>query len=519
VKSRYSPSPFEWGAWAGWVGVVAWTYAGRFSLPGATYVGTFSDDFFYYLVPARNWLEHGAPSFDGVTPTNGFQPLWFLCVLASSLVAGKGSAVFALVTAASVVLLALSVLELRRISIGIDVDARLATAVAIAFGTYAAYYADGGMETALAVYLCSVTTRLLLEAPLSAQSRRRRLLSGFAASLMLLCRLDSVMLLVVWIALTPLVTRPSKVSLAAAGQFCLGGVLLPIYLGVNRLFFHGWLPQSISAKRLKTSWIPAWSDLRLQFFDRQSLLLYLGILAALVVVWKSGKVRAENRPILSAGLLLPLVTIAAHFWVSGWEMLDWYRYPVPIAGTISWSVLLLLCPASWIAERRVRLGMAVALAGFFVVRFVLSPNAKPRVREPYNEAVELARFARAHPGTYAMGDRAGVFAYLGGRRVIQTEGLVMDPTFLRNIGEERNLVDVLRQHGVRYFVSTVSHSHPLPRDASGCLVVFEPAMRVAAAHSARMTGRFCQPPIHSFTSSYGDVRVFDVEAESRAASQ
>jgi hypothetical protein len=41
-----------------------------------------SDDMFYYLTLARETAEHGVVSVDGLRPTNGFHPLWFLVLRA-----------------------------------------------------------------------------------------------------------------------------------------------------------------------------------------------------------------------------------------------------------------------------------------------------------------------------------------------------------------------------------------------------------------------------------------------------
>lgn len=66
------------------------------------------DDTFLYLKVARNWGLLGWPTFDGVTPTNGVQPLWgvLLAMIASFVrdgvtllrVAGLASALFSAVT-------------------------------------------------------------------------------------------------------------------------------------------------------------------------------------------------------------------------------------------------------------------------------------------------------------------------------------------------------------------------------------------------------------------------------------
>jgi hypothetical protein len=50
-------------------------------------LGIVPDDAFYYLKVARNLVEAGRSSFDGVHPTNGYHPLWMLlCGLCAALV-------------------------------------------------------------------------------------------------------------------------------------------------------------------------------------------------------------------------------------------------------------------------------------------------------------------------------------------------------------------------------------------------------------------------------------------------
>ena len=49
------------------------------------------DDAFYFYKPAQNFVTSGFVSFDGLHPTNGFQPLWFaMCVPVFQLVPGGG---------------------------------------------------------------------------------------------------------------------------------------------------------------------------------------------------------------------------------------------------------------------------------------------------------------------------------------------------------------------------------------------------------------------------------------------
>ena len=40
----------------------------------------FTDDFYYYLTTAKNFISLGATTFDKISLTNGFQPLWFIII-------------------------------------------------------------------------------------------------------------------------------------------------------------------------------------------------------------------------------------------------------------------------------------------------------------------------------------------------------------------------------------------------------------------------------------------------------
>ena len=60
------------------VGVLLWNATHAYTDWPST-----SDDMFYYLVLARETAAHGVVSADGLRPTNGFHPLWFLVLLAT----------------------------------------------------------------------------------------------------------------------------------------------------------------------------------------------------------------------------------------------------------------------------------------------------------------------------------------------------------------------------------------------------------------------------------------------------
>ncbi|MFB0566527.1 MAG: hypothetical protein ACETWK_12735 [Candidatus Aminicenantaceae bacterium] len=62
---------------------LAFIAVGLLSITGEFYngykgVNEFSDDAYYYIVTARNYVDYGFFTFDGINKTNGFHPLWMI---------------------------------------------------------------------------------------------------------------------------------------------------------------------------------------------------------------------------------------------------------------------------------------------------------------------------------------------------------------------------------------------------------------------------------------------------------
>jgi hypothetical protein len=102
-------------------------------------VGLPADDFYYYLVPAKQLVHTGISTFDGVTWTNGYQPLWFLVVVLLVLASGDSDPLlFALLGVVNAMLCALIFVQVRRVSLQLRLAPSLAVAVGLAWSAYAA---------------------------------------------------------------------------------------------------------------------------------------------------------------------------------------------------------------------------------------------------------------------------------------------------------------------------------------------------------------------------------------------
>lgn len=77
-------NPSGWPRYAVWSGLAAFGLVYLAALqwhPHGAIASLLSDDAFYYFKIARNIVEGRGSTFDGIVPTNGYHPLWMLCVV------------------------------------------------------------------------------------------------------------------------------------------------------------------------------------------------------------------------------------------------------------------------------------------------------------------------------------------------------------------------------------------------------------------------------------------------------
>src|SRR3979411_1498396 len=82
VEGVFSPGTADWISWIARASaylcffLVAAPFLYHLSRGSAAYLGLFEDDYFYYATIADNLVRFGQMTYDGVTSTNGFHPLW-----------------------------------------------------------------------------------------------------------------------------------------------------------------------------------------------------------------------------------------------------------------------------------------------------------------------------------------------------------------------------------------------------------------------------------------------------------
>ncbi|WGF86316.1 hypothetical protein [Marinivivus vitaminiproducens] len=492
---------------------------------GPGWLSHFTDDVLYYVLPAEHLVQTGRSSFDGITLTNGYHPLWFVLIAGiATAFDPQNAAFFAALLALSSALCLLGLAGVRALIDETAPTSGFAETIGLLYFMSAYLISRDGMESALVLGVAPWW--LLMAARLWRHEAGPWSLVGFglAGSLVVLSRLDAVFLVIpVGLILADRWRRRDGMRRALRhAMLALAGTWpLAAYLAFNLAVFGIAQPVSGAAKALLTA--PGFS---FWFIDqlflsglRTGSLFPLGpAVAALaaVLLLALPRVRHRMHPVLDGMLLFPPLFYLVNAWRSDWPLWPWYYYPLVIA----LPAAVALFSASWPGRYSYpRIRRPLDLACTILVLAVLVPQRwdqawqlPPSEDKLLTAALRLESFARDHPGIYAMGDRAGKVAFLlnaQGRPLIQLEGLAADPGMVDSIAREDDLMDVLRRYGVNYYIATNTRSE------DGCWLASEPAL--PGPRAPRMRTRICEPPLFSFTLTRGGTwttRVFAVPRRS-----
>lgn len=524
--SWLQPSVITWVCSAVMILLQAYIVFIAYEFDGPKWLAHFADDLLYYVVPAQHFVETGRSSFDGITLTNGYHPLWFAVNAALNVVFDPADGIyFAAVLAISSGLCLAGMAGVRRLLR--QMAPRVALRETICFLYFAAAFliSRDGMETALVVGLAPWWLLMAGRLWRLPADNVALLGFGFLGSLVLLSRLDTLTLVVPvalalvlnWWRNSDGVEAMRRALVAASGAF-----LVPLYLVSNQMVFGTWLPVSGMSKGLLTEpgfafWVVDQLFLHgLRTGETFPLVPAVGTVAALALLARPA-IRARVHPVLIASLVFPVLFYAITAARSDWPMWSWYFFPVVIALPATMVVLAMAWPlgrftASW--RTRLDVGCVLLVLAIHIPERLRQAEALPPAMDSlFLAPYDLEAFARYNPGVYAMGDRAGkvglLFSQLD-RPLIQLEGLAADRAMVESIAAQTDLLDVLQRYGVDYYIAT-----DLSEGEDGCWQASEPA-NLPGNRVPRMRTLFCDAPVLNLTHSGADgtlsTQIFQVPA-------
>ena len=469
------------------------------------------DDFYYYSKIAQNISNGQGSTFNGLYKTNGYHPLWLLTLVPVWKAARSIYDVIYAVEIAGLLACVAIFFSAKRVISRVNPDPLQSNVVASVIALMSAPLMFTGMEVILCVPLAMTLSDLVIWSP-QRWSFPRSLALGFLASLTILSRLDSILLVALLGCGTLWRGRANlKETVRWMAPMTIGLLPVAVYLSLNHLRFGAWMPVSGSAKQLRLNHHLSLRALKYVFQFGLSLDVCVVVVsfALLLFVSRLGDRLARASACIIPVLVFPFIHLAVISQLSDWALWPWYMYGWIIALPFAFAFLFEI-HRSFVFKNPIVTRIAwsaLIVVGGLEVKHQIGFSVRGKIPTPATRVVSgmfIAAFMDAHPGIYAMGDRSGIVGQSAEEPIIQTEGLVMDGAFLAHLRHEDPLLDVLHSYKVRYYVASVRPDAV----TSPCLDAVEPAQ--AGPSSAHMRGKICGIPVASTTTGDYTTLIYDL---------
>ena len=440
-------------------------------IPSETYiVNLVTDDALYYPTVARSIVTGGGSSYDGITRTNGYQPLWCWLEALVAVLVGRFDPLtylgFIKLFMSVVVLLALVVWQ--RLIERVTGSVCLSSVVVLLLGSYwwSIYTLYSGMETPLVILLMGLS--LLLAHQLMRSHTLSLLSLGVVMAATFLSRLDTVFFLG---ALGLFVLIRLRRNIKMMMTWIAPMFLLPLpYLWWNLSNFGSIVPVSgIKKTVLKINPAVQWSIFASFWMGKlETLVRFLHpvgvatLLLAVAVGLYLG--RHELRDQLRRLGMLWTVPIGAllHYVYASIFMREadiyWYQYSEYLTAFLLLASMIASL-AAWL-HARVKLALiqwlpfAAVLIGVLAVLTLYVPRKLPNQLslETYRTAV----WARNHIDAsselrFGMGD-SGIFRFVSSFKTVSLNGLAGDRELLKLV-RQGNWSGIIDRYEIDYIVT------------------------------------------------------------------
>jgi hypothetical protein len=423
------------------------------------------DDSFYYVIIANNIAEIGRSTFDGVTLTNGYHPLWTAILVVWIYL--FGDAVLPIKFLEAFILSAALYCLIRLIQPSTILNN------AIAFGCF--YYAVNtssymGMETTI-LFLTYTMLILVLFRNMPFIAKHRGVIAGVVGALCIASRIDAAVFVVPILLVALSSKRERLLSLGIIGTL---GVC---YAAANLAIFGTAVPisgeiKSVGGFHLNHIFITQLREEGLIGVIKGNYVTVILCYIVATIVLLSPHVRIKVKLIIIALEIGFLIFTIKLMFFSSWRVWEWYRFPiyfVIVPGLMALQDILRQIASHSenrfvgsliVAERHTALHIALIMLA--VVTAIIYPVYKTiRIFNNYNQRLSFYGVNQAVASKYkdvfgdslvAMGDRAGSFSFYRGGRVFQLEGLVNDKAYSEMLLTSTDATGYLCQHNIRFLI-------------------------------------------------------------------
>jgi len=459
--------------------VIAWP---AFLLPDEPLLTSFTDDTYYYLGVARHVAAGDGFTFDGIHPTNGYQPLWLLLLVPLFLLLpGEFPPLRALIVLQAVIV-AVALLLLWRL-----VRRRWPPAAAAIFPLLLLGLPGGrllwiGMESALFLLMLVITwgawQRLVSDRPLRGINLWW---FGLCCAILWTARLEGgIVLLTALLFLAPDLRRDPQPLRALMALCAPSAVLAAAYLAWNISSFGVWLPISGRVKLYWVEMLPTGKRLaaliEVPWIGHQLLVRALSaagtpsltiplagaLLAMLAIVLWFGR-RTIHAAVKAAGARLIVVACVLMFLLDhlliGPVQGEWAQVPLHLLTAFVLSALFAAVP-----EGRARLGVALACL-LCLARPVTQIGTLSSWENTFTgRSYRLAGWIRTRtsPDERIGAAYAGLLGYFSHRSIVNLDGLVNSVDFFDRVIAGEEWEDYLQENRITWLADVGCRAHGAP---------------------------------------------------------
>jgi hypothetical protein len=461
-KNHYLIKPLLVISCLGFLAIWLWRLAIVWFSSPEYIVATVPDDAFYYLNIARNISQGAGSTFDNISYTNGYHPLWLMMESAISLLSGtfdytvSDGLLFLRVMLTTQLGLGLTaVFILAKALFSIDRSGALSALGVAVMGTpFFIYAMTDGMESGLVILFLSSLFLLYQKLnPLRQEVNEKDLAFGAFLSLGLMARLDlAFLILAIGIATTLLWVTKSLPKWTFA-DFLKKGIAwgipvvltLALYLFINSLHFDTLTPIS---GQLKNHFPTMTSPGKMILSNLPYFLLGLIGLLASVVLYTISPNRSVNFYSIIACLYLLLhggsIFLYTNWGVHKWHFTAWWIIAL-LTSLLLFRHILSQKNKVLLVGIAVPLLLIIAVAGQWLF---LKDRAQFAFQTQSYTAALWARENLSESSTIAMSD-CGTFAFFYNGVVINLDGVVNNKAYQESLRDE-GIGAYLDQQGAGY---------------------------------------------------------------------
>lgn len=498
----------------------------------------FQEYFFNTLQIAENFKRLGFPTFDGVTPTNDFSPVW-TAVLAglSSLVSSDSAAFFILVRAVLGLTLGLTLVLFNRLAGALNFKPEPQERfVTLSFLTSAFLFTGLTGSDAAPAIPCLFLNALCLLKALRQPCFKTGALYGLSLLLCGLTRFDSMAFaltaaLVFYFQFNRKNPITTKQLLALIPGLIIALIPLMIWTDTLQSTFGSPVPAEISSWTKSQDHSP-WRLLVVLFFEplryiRQIPgaleawtfpLLTLGLAAYASFPWVAREQTPQDT-VFYALIWYPILYLTVLSAVTFIALPEYAFYPLAVGGPV--ALLYAVCRIDeQLQEKEKETEKKQALFVWLILgccfccsAFFLSFRTRSAFYEPVTRVI--SEFTGKNPGLYAMSNGAGITSYVTKNRFVRLDGMAEDQKMLDFLNTQTTLDAALKHYGVDYLV-TINPS----TGGQSCYSVREPAQNRFGGSNKGMSDWLCASPVFEKQATPKiRIGIFKIDKNGKAVSE